>query len=398
MRIAVLGDFHLGYPKFEEDSFRQAEEAFSNACKEGDMVILLGDIFDSRTPKQEILANSFSIFRKAFEKNWPVRLAEYTSKEGKESYTRMPVVAIHGTHERRTKGLVNPVELLEKAGFLVNAHAAVAVFEKDGERVAVQGMGGVPEEYAKNVLEAISPKPVKGAFNIFIFHQSLKELLPGEGLMGTEDLPKGFDLYLCGHMHAKRVERLDDGLLLMPGSTVVTQMRKDDVEEKGFFVFDTKERKYEFKPIQTRPFFYEEVELEGAKLDEITNRIRERVERLVEKSKEKPVVKVKVKGKLAKGLTPSNLDLGAIAKEFEGRAFVELDKDFEADDFKERVERIRDLREGKLSVREMGIRILKRKLEEYGFDSKVDVEALYTILSEGGKDAPEKALRRILEM
>lgn len=396
MRIAILADFHLGYPKFEEDSFRQAEEAFGRACEEADLVVLLGDIFDARTPKQEILARSFGMFRKAFERKWDVRLVEYTSRDGRVNYTRIPVVAIHGTHERRTKGLVNPVELLEKAGFVVNVHSAVAVFEKGGERVAVQGMGGVPEEYARGVLEALSPKPVKDAFNIFIFHQSMKEFLPGDSLMGVENLPKGFDLYLCGHMHTRKIEKLDGALLIIPGSTVVTQMRKEDEERKGFFVFDTEKKNAEFYEIKTRPFFYEELEFEGAKLDEVVRKVRERVERAIEKSEEMPVVKVKIKGKLAKGLDPSNLELGGVVREFEGRAVVELEKEMESDELRERVEKIRSLREGRVSVREMGIEILKRKLKEYGVVD-CDVEMLYSILSENKKDAPQKALSKMLE-
>ncbi|MEM3555830.1 MAG: DNA repair exonuclease [Candidatus Micrarchaeia archaeon] len=396
MRIAVLADFHLGYPKFEEDSFKQAEEAFGKACEEADLIVLLGDIFDARTPKQEILARSFEIFRKAFERKWGVKLVEYVSREGRRNYTRIPVVAIHGTHERRTRGLVNPIELLEKAGFVVNVHSAVAVFEKNGERVALQGMGGVPEEYAREALEVVSPKPVEDAFNVFIFHQSMKEFLPGEEFIGAEDLPKGFDLYLCGHMHTRKIEKVGGALLIIPGSTVVTQMRKEDAEEKGFFIFDTEKKDAEFYKIKTRPFFYEELEFEEAKLEEVVKKMRERVEKILEKSSEMPVVKIKIKGSLAKGLDPSNLQLGEVIKEFEGKAVVEVDKEMESHEFKERVEKIRGLREGKLSVREMGMEILKRKLKEYGVVD-FDVEGLYTILSENKKDAPQKALRRILE-
>ncbi|NIQ17993.1 MAG: hypothetical protein GTN43_04250, partial [Candidatus Aenigmarchaeota archaeon] len=55
----------------------------------------------------------------------------------------IPIVAIHGTHERRTKGLLNPVEALEKAGFLIYLHCNGVIFKKGSERVAVHGMSGV---------------------------------------------------------------------------------------------------------------------------------------------------------------------------------------------------------------------------------------------------------------
>ena len=400
MKIAILADFHLGYAKFLEDSFEQAGDAFSQACKTADLVVILGDIFDTRIPKQEILARSFKLFRVAFEKKWDARLVSYDSRDGRKNYAEVPVVAIHGTHERRTKELVNPVELLEKAGFVVNAHSATAVFEKDGERVAFQGMGGVPEEYAKSAIEALSLKPVEGAFNIFLFHQSMKEFIPGEGLMGVEDLPKGFDLYLCGHMHTKMIEKLDGGaLLLIPGSTVITQMRKEDMEGKGFFIFDTKNREAAFQRIQTRPFLYDELEFKDAGVEEISRKTRSSIERLLkDKEGEKPVIKIKLKGTVAKGLSPSNLDTRSFVREFEGRAIVEVDKDLESESLKDKIEKLRNLREGKMSVKDMGIEILKDKLKQYGFKSNVDAESLYALLSEEGKGSPDKALKRILGM
>lgn len=400
MKIAVLADFHLGYAKFLEDSFEQAERAFSRACEEADLIVLLGDIFDARIPKQEVLARSFKLFRVALDKKWEARLVSYSSKDGRNNYAGVPVVAIHGTHERRTKELVNPVELLEKAGFLVNVHAATAVFEKDGERIALQGMGGVPEEYAKSALEALSLKPVGGAFNIFLFHQSMKEFLPGEGLMGMEDLPKGFDLYLCGHIHTKTIQKLDSGAyFIIPGSTVITQMRKEDTGDKGFFIFDTRSREAVFREIESRPFFFEELEFKQARLEEVLAEARKSVEKLLkDKGEVKPIIKLKLKGSLAKGLNQSNLDVASISKEFESRAIVEVDKDLESETLKEKIDKLRSLRESKLSVRDMGIEILKKKLKQYGFKSDVDAETLYSMLSEEGRGSAEKVLKRILEM
>ncbi|NYZ76406.1 DNA repair exonuclease [Candidatus Micrarchaeota archaeon] len=400
MKIAVLADFHLGYVRFLDDSFEQAERAFSRACEEAELVVLLGDIFDSRIPKQEILARSFKLFRNAFGKKWEAKLASYDSKDGRKNYAEVPVVAIHGTHERRTKELVNPIELLEKAGFLVNVHAATAVFEKDGERIALQGMGGIPEEYAKSALEALSPKPVDGAFNVFLFHQSMKEFLPGESLMGMEDLPKGFDLYLCGHIHAKTIQKLDSGAyFIIPGSTVVTQMRKEDVGGKGFFVFDTKSKEAVFREIQSRPFFFEELEFKQASLEEVLAKARKSIEKLLEnKTEVKPLIKLKLRGSMAKGLNQSNLDVSSIAGEFEDRAIVEIDKDLESETLKEKIDKLRSLRESKLSVKDIGIEILKNKLKQYGFKSDIDIETLYALLSEEGKGSAEKTLKRILEM
>jgi hypothetical protein len=110
----------------------------------------------------------------------------------------------------------------------------------------------------------------------------------------------------------------------------------------------------------------------------------------------KPIIKLKLKGTVAKGLNPSNLDTSSLAKEFEERAIVEVDKSLEFETLKERIEKLRSLREGKLSARDIGVEILKEKLKRYGFKSDVDVETLYSLLSEEGKGTAEKALKRIL--
>lgn len=176
-------------------------------------------------------------------------------------------------------------------------------------------------------------------------------------------------------------------------------MRKDEMEGKGFFVFDTEKRESVFHKIQSRPFFYGELEFKEAGLEEIAAKVRKGLEKLLEnKTAAKPIIKLKLKGTVAKGLNPSDLDMGALVKEFENRAMVEIDKNLEFDNLRERIEKLRNLMESKLSVKEMGVEILKEKLKKYGFKSKVDVETLYSLLSEEGKGAADKVLKEILEM
>jgi len=247
MRIAILGDFHFGYDRFYDDSFVQAEAALSKAQEEADLILIAGDIFDARVPKQEVIARALELFTKLHKK----------------------VIAIPGTHERRPHGFVNPVDILVKAEVVENCHARPVIFEKDGERVAVYGLAGVPEEYAKVALERLAPKPVEGAFNIFMFHQNLKEVMPVvEHGLTMDDLPAGFDLYIDGHIHSKCELEKGGKKLLIPGSTVITQVRKEE-KVKGFYVYDTKQRVQTYIAIQTRPFISISLKLNpGASLKE----------------------------------------------------------------------------------------------------------------------------------
>jgi len=114
VKIAIISDSHLGYARFEEDAYVQFEKAILLASEKADIILFAGDVFDTKVPKLETLEKAVQIFRKA----------------------RVPVVAIHGNHERRSKDSVNPVQLLAAAGVLEYLHGRDYVFEKDGEKLS----------------------------------------------------------------------------------------------------------------------------------------------------------------------------------------------------------------------------------------------------------------------
>ena len=58
----------------------------------------------------------------------------------------IPIVSIHGTHERRSKTMVNPLHNLEHSGLLIHLDCSTIVFQINGEKVAVHGMSGVSEK------------------------------------------------------------------------------------------------------------------------------------------------------------------------------------------------------------------------------------------------------------
>jgi len=157
MKLAILSDFHLGYDRFREDAYRQAEEALTLASSVADALLLPGDLFDIRAPKPEVLAEAINLFRNLKKKEWSARVAQVEA-EGK-AYTTVPVVAIPGTHERRAQRMENPVNLLALAGMLVDVSDGFAIIEKDGERVAVHGIGGVSDEQFLETIKRVNPKP-----------------------------------------------------------------------------------------------------------------------------------------------------------------------------------------------------------------------------------------------
>src|SRR4030095_17193485 len=119
MKIAIFSDPHLGYARFEEDSYIQAERAIESASEKADLILCAGDIFDIKIPKLETLKRAVDIFRKA----------------------KVPVYAIHGNHERRARDMTNPAQLLAASTGMRLLHGESAVFEKNGEKGQVLGVG-----------------------------------------------------------------------------------------------------------------------------------------------------------------------------------------------------------------------------------------------------------------
>ena len=239
MKLAIVSDLHIGHEKFAEDAINQAREAMELACSMSDAILLPGDIFDKRSPKPDVIAQAINLFRDISKKSWNAKVVSFSGK----AHTNIPVVAISGTHERTMEGKDNPLNLLALAGLLVDTSEATTIIEKGGEKVAVFGLGGLSEERVKEKLNELDPKPVQGAFNIFMFHQSVYELLPfNEDVIHYSDLPNGFDLYVCGHIHTRIEDTVHGKKLLIPGSTVLTQLKDGEQEPKGFIIYDTEKQ------------------------------------------------------------------------------------------------------------------------------------------------------------
>lgn len=369
MRIAIMGDTHFGYPRFYEDSFNQGKAAFDRACSMADIVIIAGDIFDMKVPRLEVLGQTMEIFERG--------------KQMQQLNGKIPVIVIHGTHERRTKGSVNPVQLLEKSGFATDVGDKCAVFEKDGEKVAICGFGGMPEEHAKEEIAAAGIKPTPGAFNIFVFHQTISDLYPMASGIKMSDLPEGFDLYICGHIHKSIIDHLDGKHLIIPGSTVLTQLKREETEPKGFVLFDTKTKEHQFIPIVSRPFVFKEISLKDADNAMANNECRRFLNemlRLFPAGGTKPIVKIQLTGSVKEGLKKENISIADLAREYEDRFYLELENLLDSTGLKERIEMFRKMYEQKKSVREVGLDILRDKLKSRG--AEMDIERLFEKLSD----------------
>lgn len=391
-KIAIISDTHFGFAAGtwrEEDCYDGAEEAFSKA-KGADIILLPGDIFDSRVPRPEVWGRAMRLLEKPhLQEDKGVRLESLSGKEAVSptALKGTPIIAIHGTHDRRGKHLLNPVQGLE-AGFLVHLHLSSIVLEVKGENVAIHGMGGVPESYAKDVLLDWDPRPVKGAYNIFVLHQSIDPFIysPLEPpSLKLEDMPEGFDLYVCGHVHYPIKTQVHGKPFLIPGSTVTTQANKaESLNPKGFYIVDTR-GPIDFVTIDARKVFYEELEFSGEGREEARRMLQEALEKIAsQKLEKKPIVRIRLGGSLAGGLGARDIDAKEIISRYEG-LMVSLGERLQ----EQRAPMVRTLE----SVEEAGMRMLKEEAAKRGLVA--GAEDVFRALLEGDEKEVESLLRRL---
>lgn len=371
MKIAILSDLHLGYTvgasqtyyrhaggAREEDALKQAKEALEIASK-SDLLLLAGDIFDQRVPRQETLAQALELFSKI----------------------SIPTIAISGTHERRSSGYINPVQTLEKAGFLTHLHCSSKALEIDNkktvQKVNIFGMSGVPERLSLDILKKWAPKPLPG-LNILLLHQNLKEYIynPIEPVaLSLSNLPPGFDLITCGHIHWRDLAKTHSGTpVLLPGSTIRTQLKQAETKPKGVTLF-TPPDKFDFTPLKTqREFFYEVLKFDGATPREVLDKAKSKLDSIKTKG---ALVKLKLTGSLAKGFCPADVNTRTIQSD---AALLSIDKNFSSGPKAQK-----QIARTSESIEEHGLRLLREKLGS-------DQEPIFHYLRDGKIDAAKEKL------
>ncbi len=398
MKLAIVSDMHLGYERFYDDAYAQACAALDQAAKVSDAILIPGDIFDMRNPKPEVLALGINLFRDLSRREWKARVAEFEGP--KERFTSVPIIAIPGTHERKAEGVHNPVDLLGLAGLIVNATDSNIILEKGIEKVHIFSLGGIAEEKVADTLARLDPKPVENMFNIFMMHQSIYELLPfSDTFLEYEELPKGFDLYIDGHIHNKVEAKVHGKPFLIPGSTVLTQLKDGEQEQKGFFVFDTEARTYEHVKISSRNFVAIRIDAENSEPSVISEKIEKEIEKVVKSSPKKTVVRVIVEGELADGYKLSDLDIMPIERKYREAAFLDISKSELVSKAEE--DAASDLRSSTMnamSVKDYGMAIFLDKLNKLGYSLNTTPTELFEMLSSDDKkeNVINSAIERLL--
>lgn len=395
MKISVFSDLHFGYAyrlETENDSFENAGEAIEKST-DSDLILLAGDIFDVRVPTTDTWAKAMSVLSKIrLRQNSGVKLVSSTKQLeeiSKKSLEHQPLVVIHGNHERRSRSEFNTVQALENAGLLIHIDKDTMIFERDGKKVAIHGMSSVPERYAKQTLQEWNPRPIPGCVNILMMHQSIDPFVfsPLEPpSLKLNELPKGFDIVINGHIHSHTVENVNGTTFFIPGSTVITQMEKSEAETpKGIMQININDKvDVQFVPLESnRKFLYEEVNLVSKTT--LRDQVEVKVNGLLFKKNfsKLPLIKLRITGKETEVIEN---ELRELQKKYHDRAILVFSKDLESPEITSKIEFLRNLIEQKSSVEEIGLNTLRKNLEELKFESSFDYENIFELLSENDTD------------
>lgn len=405
MRLGLFSDTHFGFAEGTEregECFENALDALKICFEQKvDAILVSGDVFDEALPSPETLSRSFDVFLHAFRQpKSKVKILVQTKHGEKEfSFAGVPIVAIHGNHDCRSIGKTNILEVFSKSGMLAYLYPGKALIEKDGEKVFVHGFSAVPEKKARDVLSLWNPAAVSGCTNVLLTHQTFKEYLPFQddamASLSLEDLPKGFDLIVNGHLHWVDIHKLRDTIFLLNGSTVTTQMKKLEAEkQKGVFVFDTESKKLDFFPLPNqRKLFYFDLKFEDAKPQEVIEKVKQALKSCTVDSSLTPLARLKLSGSLALGTSSLDVDLSEVLGEVKGKVIVSVSKNFFSNSFKKKITDLRSAQKSKQSIASMGLEILEKNLAETDFSGAFNAQEVFDLLSE---DKLEEAATAVL--
>ena len=324
--FAHLSDCHLGFQKSEalqQVEQKVFEDAISQCIKrQVDFIVISGDLFHVNIPEMRVQKFAVRKFREVHEAG-------------------IPIYVVYGSHDFSPVSN-SVIDLLTEAGYLTKVskqkegddkvQLEFTVDPKTGAKIV--GLPGLTagkelvyyENLDRDLLES------EDGFKIFLFHAGLDELKSKVSaetdFMPVSLLPKGFDYYAGGHMHAHWHEKYADYEHVVYPGTLFSGYYSDLEEnakgrERGFVLveFDNKVKNVEFVPIKNAE--YEMIEYNADKKNTKTVNL-ELLKSIKEFDAANKIVVIKVWGELASGKT-SEIDFSRIREELKQNKVFEVE-------------------------------------------------------------------------
>ncbi len=307
-KFAHIADSHIG--GWRDLRMRNTGiEAFNKAIdfcikEKVDFVVFSGDLFDTAIPNIEAMNN-------------------VTSKLSTLKKAGIRFYAVPGSHDFSPSGKTF-LTTLEAAGLLKNVAKAslennslkleFTIDEKTSVKIA--GMPGRKGALERTFFEDVDVSNLEqeGGFKIFVFHSAISEFKP-KNLESMESiplslLPKGFNYYAAGHVHARNVfEEKDYGFIVYPGPTFPNNFSElEKLKHGGFYVVTVDNNniiKMDFQPIIIRNVYSIILDCDGKSTSEVESELMSQINN---REFYNTIVLLRLYGKLSSG-KPSDINL-----------------------------------------------------------------------------------------
>lgn len=246
-KFAHIADCHLGaqkYSELKELEIKAFKECLDTCMEEEvDFIIIAGDLFHSNLPDMGVVKQAVGKLKEVSEKGIPVYI-NYGSHDFSPNETSIiDIITESGLLKKLFNGYVVENELGEeklKLKFITDKKTGAKLTGISGRKM------GLDDTYYE-MLDKKSLEDEEG-FKIFVFHTSIKNLLPDflskmDGI-DVKKLPKNFDYYAGGHIHKQICEtQLEDySVITYPGPPFAGYPRDLEMnakgEKRGFYIVE----------------------------------------------------------------------------------------------------------------------------------------------------------------
>jgi len=235
MKFAHMSDCHVGgwrEEKLKELGIKAFENAINICIKENVAFVLIsGDLFNTSLPSIDIL------------KRTAQALDNLRSND-------ISCYIIPGSHDFSPSGKTM-LDVLEKSGLVENVmrlQENELKFTIDKTNTKITGIYGLRQGLDRNLYKQINKEALANepGFKIFMFHAMLEEFKPKEfeniEAQSYLDLPKNFNYYAGGHVHAIYSEfKQGYGLIAYPGPLFPNSFKElEELKYGNFYILDDK--------------------------------------------------------------------------------------------------------------------------------------------------------------
>ena len=276
MRFAHMADLHLGGwrdPKLQEVNLQAFEKAVDICIrKEVDFVLISGDLFDTSMPPFDILAfvsKKLNLFKKAGIPVYVISGSHDYSPSGKTILKVFEnaelIIDVAKGHEEGGKLVLTPTE--DKSGAKI-----VGMFGKKG---------GLEEQYYRELDHSVGGGE---GYKVFMFHSGIKDYLPEDmkrvGGIPLSLLPKGFDYYAGGHIHAHSITDVKGMKIVFPGPLFPCNFKELwDLSHSGCGFFMVEDNEPEFIPLMFHSISCSTIDADGKTPQEVEAQLARSIER-----------------------------------------------------------------------------------------------------------------------